>query len=293
MSKSVILVHHATKIDQAVVCFVVLNSPNEKKPLEIEKDLRQDLTLQMVPQVLLLDCFPHLTNGKVDRQSLLKIYVETKLKTKSETQVLFKSPRYEIENENAKKVLEIITHCLGNELRGKVTTASNFFELGGNSMNTTYTVLKLQENGFFIKLSDFIKSSNLDEVLKKIISNKPKSTSMHSIIGMKLHIEPITNDEEEKNKCIDLISEGFYYKGDIEQFVEGLKVEHYKDVLNEIWDSLVASGLCFLVKNEAKKLVGFNLSFDIIEAPKVESISRNNVVTEVFSFLNAIEKPVL
>jgi hypothetical protein len=45
---------------------------------------------------------------------------------------------------------------------------SNFYELGGNSLNSVYTVLKLREKGLHIGITDFITATSLKDILEKI-----------------------------------------------------------------------------------------------------------------------------
>ena len=42
---------------------------------------------------------------------------------------------------------------------------SNFYELGGNSLNSVYTVLKLREKGYHIGITDFITAKSMKDVL--------------------------------------------------------------------------------------------------------------------------------
>ena len=49
---------------------------------------------------------------------------------------------------------------------------SNFYELGGNSLNSDYTVLKLQEKGFFIGITEFITAKTMEEILLRMSNDK-------------------------------------------------------------------------------------------------------------------------
>lgn len=290
--KSVILVYHATQIDQAVVDFIVLKDSVVKTYFEVERDLKSYLAPYMVPQVLIFKDFPCLVNGKVDRQKLLQMYEEniTTVRRRSEMTVEFKDVDPEKQS-IAKKVFEIIGQCLGNELRGDLTGSSNFFELGGNSMNTVFTVTKLHEMGFYIKLTDFINAQNLRTMLKKISTRKPKTTDIQSITNMELVAIPINDNEKED--CFDLIATSFFHKSDMEQFLEGVQLDHYKEILEKLWSYFMADGLSFMVKNSQKNLVGVSLGLDAAVELNLDGIRRENVVMEVFEFLNSIEEPIL
>lgn len=49
--------------------------------------------------------------------------------------------------------------------RAAISLESNFYALGGNSLNSIYTVAKLRERGFCIEISNFISAANLKEIL--------------------------------------------------------------------------------------------------------------------------------
>lgn len=58
-----------------------------------------------------------------------------------------------------------------------ISLESNFYALGGNSLNSIYMIAKLRELGYSIGIADFISASNLAEILnrmKKINANVPQ-----------------------------------------------------------------------------------------------------------------------
>lgn len=73
-----ILCYHAGEVDQALLGFITLKEGhNIASGLQIEGALKDKLPHYMIPQVIVLDSFPLLVNGKIDRQSLLKMYENT------------------------------------------------------------------------------------------------------------------------------------------------------------------------------------------------------------------------
>lgn len=77
VDEGIVICYHANEIDQALLAFCVLNACDEGKGKtgnQIEKSLEKMLIHYMVPQVVVLDEFPYLVNGKVDRQQLLSMY---------------------------------------------------------------------------------------------------------------------------------------------------------------------------------------------------------------------------
>lgn len=82
VEKGVVLCYRAGEIDQALVAFCVvkgdhLNKYIAKTGMQVENELKLKLASYMVPQVVVLETIPLLVNGKIDRQSLLKMYENT------------------------------------------------------------------------------------------------------------------------------------------------------------------------------------------------------------------------
>lgn len=78
MEKGIVLCYHAGQIDQAILAFATTKAESPiQQAIQIENMLRDRLADYMVPQVVLIERVPLLVNGKIDRQSLLKMYENT------------------------------------------------------------------------------------------------------------------------------------------------------------------------------------------------------------------------
>lgn len=88
------------------------------------------------------------------------------------------------QNERAKAqaLFETIGEVIGRMTRATITLESNFYALGGNSLNSIYTVAKLRERGFCIEISNFISAANLKEILDYMteMAQSPKSKTIVS-----------------------------------------------------------------------------------------------------------------
>lgn len=62
-------------------------------------------------------------------------------------------------------MFETIGEVIGRLARTTISLESNFYALGGNSLNSIYTVAKLRDRGFCIEISNFISAANLKEIL--------------------------------------------------------------------------------------------------------------------------------
>lgn len=75
----------------------------------------------------------------------------------------------------ARDLFKIISEVVGKSSPITISVDSNFYDLGGNSMNSIYTVAKLRDRGYFIETTDFISAANLRDVL-----NHMKEVDEHS-----------------------------------------------------------------------------------------------------------------
>lgn len=78
VDKAIVLCYHAGELDQALLSFVTLSDDAPlQQDAQLESALKSKLADYMVPQVIIIDTVPLLVNGKIDRQSLLKMYENT------------------------------------------------------------------------------------------------------------------------------------------------------------------------------------------------------------------------
>lgn len=68
----------------------------------------------------------------------------------------------------ARALFETIGEVIGRSTRTTISLKSNFFELGGNSLNSIYTVAKLRARGYSIEISQFISAKSLGDMMAYI-----------------------------------------------------------------------------------------------------------------------------
>lgn len=134
VEKGVVLCYHAGEIDQALVAFCVVKSNNlnryiAKTGIQIENDLKLKLASYMIPQVIVLETIPLLVNGKVDRQSLLKMYENTN--NNEDTEIEFEMDFSGINDENemakAKMLFETVANAIGRSIRSKLSSTYKYY----------------------------------------------------------------------------------------------------------------------------------------------------------------------
>ena len=69
-------------------------------------------------------------------------------------------------------LFETIGNIIGRSVRSKISLKTNFYELGGNSLNSIITVTQLCAKGYAISITSFIGAENLTEILNKMWENE-------------------------------------------------------------------------------------------------------------------------
>lgn len=175
VEKAVVLCYHAGLVDQALLAFVKLRDDAPLiTELQLEAKLKDKLADYMIPQVVLIEQVPLLVNGKVDRQSLLKLY-ETANNNEGDSSIVLDFDYSQVPDELravAVDLFETVGSVIGRSTRTTLALHSNFYELGGNSLNSIYTVTLLREKGYSIGISQFIAARNLGEILHSITKDR-------------------------------------------------------------------------------------------------------------------------
>lgn len=68
----------------------------------------------------------------------------------------------------ARILFPTVASVVGRSARAAVTINANFYELGGNSLNSIYTVTRLRDQGYRIGITDFISAKNMGEILQRM-----------------------------------------------------------------------------------------------------------------------------
>ncbi|KAJ8964557.1 hypothetical protein NQ314_004859, partial [Rhamnusium bicolor] len=282
VDKAVVLCYKPGEINQALLAFVTGQSLLSEH--HIETILKDKLTSYMVPQVILIESIPLLVNGKIDRQALLKSYENTNNNDDTNPEVEINYEGVTMNQMEAAKVLfETVATVLNRAARSAVTINANFYEIGGNSLNSIYTISRLSEKGYHINIGDFISAMDLGEILLRMTSGTKINTSPPSFSADLLK-------PGYKEAVLDMITTSFYQKADLEKWIISyISESDYTELVDALWGPLLEKNLSFIVKSEIGKIVGVALNFDARDEPEVEIQSK---LTVIFEFLESIEGPV-
>jgi hypothetical protein len=283
----IVLCHRAGDLEQTLLGFVVLNgNENLRTEQEIENDLRNIVIDYMVPKVVILNTFPLLVNGKIDRQSLLKNY-KNSFDSRPKFQFDY-SGVPENKKKVAKELFEVIASVTG---KFELSFNSNFYEIGGNSLNSIHTIMKLKEKGFFISISNFIGAENLGEIIEKISCCADESLKQDLSVENNLKFTCHSASAEYKEIAVKMLGEGFFQKGGLVLFIKGsISVADYIERKEKVWDKCLRSDLSFVVKDSAGEIVGVSMNYDEHFAEEIFVTSNLKFIVKMCDFLEATVK---
>lgn len=291
VDKCVVLCYKPGELEQALIAYVTTCRNSSMSSQQLEAVLHKNLAAYMLPQVFVVDSIPLLVNGKTDRQALLRRYEEhsTPKNTDSEGPELDYTGVPANHLDAARVLFETVAVVLGGSTRSKVNLQANFYELGGNSINSVFTVTKLRQQGYAIGITEFISSANLQQVLERMRSNEDATEAANLREESKSYSAEMLQDPHQV-PVNHMITESFYEKADLEQWLKpDIHREDYKDLTDKLWEPLVQKNLSFIVKDTQGEPVGVALNFDAHDEPVVEITSK---LVIVFDFLEFLEGPI-
>ncbi|XP_046473915.1 beta-alanyl-bioamine nonribosomal peptide synthetase ebony-like [Neodiprion pinetum] len=288
VDKAVVLCFKPGELSQALVSYVTVKNNTRVSGSEIESHLRTILPPHMIPHVIVIDSIPLLENGKADRQRLLKRY---------ELMSNEKDIAVDCDYENvpqpllplARVLFPTVASVIGSSARAAVTIDANFYDLGGNSLNSVYTVTRLLDQGYRIGITDFIRAKNMGEILRRMrIDSESDFDEPPSEDGERYVLEEL-NDSHRKD-VIEMITDSYHMTSDLEKWLPPVITrEHFSEVIHKLWDPLVEQGLSFVVKSTSGEALGVTLNFDARDEPEV---TINSMMTVIFDFFEYLEEPI-
>lgn len=106
--------------------------------------------------------------------------------------------------EKAKILFPTVATIIGKSGRSTVNVNSNFYELGGNSLNSIYTVTKLRDQGYQISITDFIAAKNMAAILDRMELSNDTNESDESMDESQYVIEQLNNSH--KTEVIEYVT---------------------------------------------------------------------------------------
>lgn len=284
---AVTLAFHPTLPDQTIVSFVVLKEKRNSD--EIIDDLRKVLMDNMLPQIFSVEKLPRIYTGKIDSTDLLRQY-ESSLPRESfkinfgyDLKTVSKDKR-----KLARKVFETIGVALGNNARMTLDASSNFYRLGGSSLNSVATVNQLRQHGYAVDINLFLKAKDLGEIIHHVSVNKTDILKLRPDVSFLFE----TFNYLDNTKCIEMLVNGYSQKSTLDKYISGtgIKKEQYNEMLMEHWELFEKQNLSFMVKNTDDSVIGCTLVGDVLQKPEKFPYGPLRIV---FGFIDSIEKPIM
>ncbi|KOB65291.1 Ebony, partial [Operophtera brumata] len=221
-----------------ILAFVTIDQKARIAAHHVEAALKNSLTSYMIPQVIEIETVPLLVNGKVDHDSEISLEIDY---AGVEPEALDK----------ARVLFETVGEVLGRAARGALSITAGFYELGGNSLNSIYTITRLRDKGYYIEISEFLGAANLGEVLSSL------TTSPDSEHHTRELFTPEPMKPEHKQLVTDMIVSSFYEKAELEQFVKHeIEVQDYAHLISAVWTPLLTAGLSVVLSDEISEFLG-------------------------------------
>jgi tyrocidine synthetase-3 len=151
---------HNNSTEHYLCAYIVSETGTPPTPSELREYLTRELPQFMIPlNFVFLDTIPLTPNGKIDKKALPEPMIEEE---KSYT-----APRNSIE----KRLVQLWSGVL-NLKEEDVGIESNFFQLGGNSLNATLIINKIQkEFKVDIDFKELLESPQIKHISQKIIGS--------------------------------------------------------------------------------------------------------------------------
>lgn len=285
----VVLCYKPGELSQALIAFITTVNGSNTSAEKIETFLQSTLPVYMLPQICIVDDIPLLTNGKTDRQALLKQYESSNLFNDNDEYLNCDYTGVaEKDLEKAKVLFPTVASVIGHSGRVNVTVNANFYQLGGNSLNSIYTVTKLRDQGYEIGITEFITAKSLAEVIDRMRTSTENEPIEKNLSEEEHYYEIL--DDSHKDDVIEIIAESFYNKADLEQWViTEISRDDYRIMMERLWVPLVEKRLSYVLKTKDGRTIGVGLNFDIRDEPEVILDSK---LTVVFDFLEYLEAPI-
>lgn len=106
--------------------------------------------------------------------------------------------------QKAKVLFQTIGEVIGRSARTTISLQSNFYELGGNSLNSIFTVAKLRDRKYSIEITDFISAKNLKETLD--YTRELDKNNEHNVIAVKNNFTACPLSEKYKDETIRYVN---------------------------------------------------------------------------------------
>lgn len=293
VKQAVVLAHHAGKEDQSILCFAIIDAEKKGQLSEqdIEMHLRKSLVDYMIPnEITCIDHIPLTMSGKTDRQTLLSIHDLTKT-TDDHTKSFNFEDVAEDDIPKATILYETIIEITKFSSPNRISMCSNFYDIGGDSLNSILVIAELKRRGYVVNVSDFLGSKNLKDILmwmqcksNEIVNEK---VTTDSIID-KMKLKTLSLSDLSKDEGVYVLSECFFKHSELDKYADTeVTLRDYMDTFDPLWNHASESELSFALKAESGQIAGILIAFEAREHFDIPLVGGVKHIVHLCKFLEA------
>jgi len=255
---------------ERLVVFIMLDRVQATiSKTKIEENIRKELPAYAVPDVVLVRRYPLLQDGQIDKESLIQEYNQANgpnIQTHKNLIIdLDEIP--EDKKDMAKRVFTIIGNNIGCDLTGTITPSSNFFNIGGCSLNVVSSIYELYRIGYSISAENFLKAKDFSEILSKI-EPAERHSCMKEDYGFAINndwnICVVRYDDLEQ--CLSFLLDCYTKKHVLVKLDPKMTAESLQRFIENNWIIFVQRQLSFKVVDRKKeKTIGVALNIELQE----------------------------
>jgi acyl-CoA synthetase (AMP-forming)/AMP-acid ligase II len=258
----------ATK--EKLVVFIMLDKTQATiSKTKIEENIHKELPDYALPDVVLVRRFPLLTDGKIDKESLIQEYNQANGPNiqAHKNLVIDLDGIPENKKDMAKRVFTIIGNNIGCELTGTIKSSTNFFNIGGSSLNVVSSIYELYRIGYSISAENFLKAKDFSEILDKI-----EHAERHSCMKEDYGFE--NNDDwnicivryDDLEQCLNCLLDCYTKKHVLVKLDPKMTADSLKRFIDNNWIIFVQRQLSFkVVDRKTEKTIGVALNIEFEE----------------------------
>jgi amino acid adenylation domain-containing protein len=188
VSDAIVLVREDEDGDKRLVAYVVSLTPECPTTTELRDHLIASLPAYMLPTAfVMLENFPLLPNGKIDRQALPRPEQD-----RPSLDVGFQGPRSPLEESIAKTWGEVLK-------LDRVGIHDNFFELGGHSLLGAKLISNLKRSlNCELNLIDVFQSPTVERLAQVIYQRQTESAAEEELAVILTELQTLSDDEAQR-----------------------------------------------------------------------------------------------
>ncbi|WP_066495485.1 non-ribosomal peptide synthetase [Abyssisolibacter fermentans] len=245
--KEAVVIEREDEEGNKYLCAYVV-SDKEFTVTEIRKFLSKRLSDYMIPSYFIyIEKIPITTNGKIDREALLKLDIDTN------TSVEYEAPRNDIEEILLKIWQEVLS------INRDIGINDNFFEIGGDSIKAIQISARLQKYNLKIEVKNIFKYPTIKQ-LSFYVKDIMIKTEQSLITGY-VNLTPIQKCFFQKN-----ITDMHHWNQSVMLYrEEGFKEEIIKKAFREIEKHHDALRIVYKKRGKKVKQINRGLERDLID----------------------------